>query len=64
MNSGKVSKDKWDETYMITKIQALVRAYLQRRKYKVQQVVVDLKTKYFKLEEAKETLSSDKYDEN
>jgi len=49
---------------MISKIQALVRAYLQRRKYRVQQMVVDMKTKYFKLEESRETLSNERFDEN
>ena len=46
---------------MLTKIQALVRAFLQRRKYKVKCINLDKKAKYFKSEEAKETLTDEPF---
>lgn len=42
---------------MITRVQALIRGFLQRRKYKVKQLNFDKKTKYFKADENKETLA-------
>ena len=60
----KANRNLNDNSKTIIKLQALVRGYLQKRKYKVQQMVVDLKTKYFKLEESRETLSPQQFNEN
>lgn len=42
---------------MLTRLQAVVRGYLQRRKYRIQKVASDMASKYFKAEEALETLT-------
>lgn len=46
----------------ITRVQSLVRGFLQRRKYKIR-ISQYKKTKYFKIEENKETLTG-VYNEN
>lgn len=42
---------------MLIRVQAIIRGYLQRRKYRIQKVASDMASKYFKAEEALETLT-------
>lgn len=42
---------------MICKVQALIRGFLQRRKYRIQKMTSEVQSKYFKSDEAKETLN-------
>jgi hypothetical protein len=44
---------------MIVRVQAMVRGFLQRRKYQVQKMQAEVASKYFKAEEAAETLKGD-----
>jgi len=44
---------------MLMRVQALVRGFLQRRKYKIMQMSSEVASKYFKHEEAKETLTGE-----
>lgn len=41
---------------MIIRVQALIRGYLQRRRYRIVKFTYDQATKYFKSEEGRETL--------
>jgi len=41
---------------MIIRVQSLIRGWLQRRKYRMKQMTVNVQTKYFKKEESNETL--------
>jgi len=49
---------------MLTRVQALVRAFLQRKKYRIQRISIDKKAKYFKVEESRETLTSEPFNPN
>ncbi len=49
---------------MVVKIQALIRRFLQRRKYKVRQINMEKKAKYFKVEESKETVNFEPFNQN
>ena len=40
----------------IIRVQSLVRGWMQRRKYRVQKMAAEVQSKYFKSDEAKETL--------
>jgi hypothetical protein len=42
---------------MLTRVQALIRGYLQRKKYKIMKLTSEVQSKYFKGDEAQETLS-------
>lgn len=46
-----------DDMEMLVRLQAVVRGYLQRRKYRIQKIASDMASKYFKAEEALETLT-------
>ena len=42
---------------MVIRLQSLVRGFLQRRKYRILRLTCEVQSKYFKSEEAKETLN-------
>ena len=44
---------------MLVRVQALVRGFLMRRKYKILKMTSEVQSKYFKSDEAKETLHGD-----
>ncbi len=44
---------------MLMRVQARVRGYLQRKKYKIMKITSEVASKYFKAEEAKETLKGE-----
>lgn len=44
---------------MLTRVQACVRGFLQRKKYKIMKLTSEVASKYFKAEEAKETLKGE-----
>jgi hypothetical protein len=60
---GKASFSDRD-TQMLIRVQALVRRFLQRRKYKVALLQHDTSSKYFRALEAHETITNQKFDEN
>jgi hypothetical protein len=41
---------------MLTRVQALIRGFLQRKKYKIMKLTSEVQSKYFKTDEAFETL--------
>lgn len=44
---------------MLIRVQSLVRGFLQRRKYRIMKLSMEVSHKYFKVEEAQETLSGE-----
>jgi len=40
----------------LIRVQALIRGYLQRKKYKIMKLTSEVQSKYFKVDEAIETL--------
>ena len=46
-----------DQAMLICRVQARIRGFLMRRKYRVMQLNSQNMSKYFKAEEAKETLT-------
>lgn len=60
-----VKRSEQSDLDMLIKVQALVRGFIQRRKYRVLQLTVDGASKYFKVDEAHETVASrKKFDQN
>ena len=54
-----------DENLMrIIRVQSLIRGFLQRRKYRIMKLTCEVQSKYFKSDEAKETLSGTYQDNN
>ena len=49
---------------ILVRVQSLIRGWVQRRKYKVQQINNLNSSQYFKQSEAKETLTSEMFDPN
>ena len=49
-------RSKQDDMLMLTRVQALIRGYLQRKKYKIMKLTSEVQSKYFKVDEAEETL--------
>ena len=49
---------------ILVRVQSLIRGWVQRRKYKVQQINNLNSSQYFKKLEAKETLTSEMFDPN
>ena len=47
-----------NDLIMLVRVQATVRAYLERRRYRIQKLYSDTTSRYFKQEEAQETLTS------
>ena len=41
----------------IVRVQSLIRGFLQRRKYRIMKLTCEVQSKYFKSDEARETLS-------
>ena len=49
---------------MISRIQALVRSYIERKKYKSRMMAINSRIKYFKAEESSETVSRRMFKQN
>ena len=58
------SRTQVDEMMQLIRVQSIVRGFLERRKYRVKLMDIEDSSKYFKLEEAKETLTSNVYMDN
>ena len=44
---------------LLVRVQSMVRGYLQRRKYRIMRLTSEVQSKYFKADEAKETLNGE-----
>ena len=61
MSQETESKPPVDEMMQLIRVQSLVRGFLERRKYRIRLMEIEGSSKYFKLEEAKETLTDNVY---
>ena len=51
-----------ENLHKIVRVQSLIRGFLQRRKYRIMKLTCEVQSKYFKSDEAKETLNGAYHD--